>query len=111
VCAAVVTLLVVPSAAVTIDVMGALGVASAPMTAWAKPFRMRSLPAHRHGRLFAVPRTAMQATPPLGAAIAVAVRPLGTAATVTAMVARMCVPVAVCAVGLLRYQGTRPLVD
>lgn len=43
---------------------------SAPMTVWAQSLRMARIPVHPRGRGFAVLRTLMQATPPLGAAIA-----------------------------------------
>jgi MFS family permease len=47
-------------------VVGGFGAA---MTVWAQALRMRRIPAELHGRAFAVLRTSMQATPPLGAAL------------------------------------------
>lgn len=49
---------------------GIIGLFSSPMTVWAQSMRMRRLPAHVRGRAFAALRTLMQATPPLGAALA-----------------------------------------
>jgi len=48
----------------------ALGLLSAPMTVWAQSLRMRRIPPALHGRAFATLRTLMQATPPLGSALA-----------------------------------------
>jgi MFS family permease len=47
----------------------AVGLLSAPMTVWAQSLRMRRIPPALHGRAFAVLRTLMQATPPLGTAL------------------------------------------
>ncbi|MFC5829650.1 MFS transporter [Nonomuraea insulae] len=46
-----------------------VGLFSAPMTIWAQSLRMARIPAPLRGRGFAVLRTLMQATPPLGAAL------------------------------------------
>jgi hypothetical protein len=43
---------------------------AAPMTVWAQSLRMRLVLPEAHGRLFALLRTAMQATSPAGAALA-----------------------------------------
>jgi transmembrane secretion effector len=68
----------------------AVGLLSAPMTVWAQSLRMRRIPAALHGRAFALLRTLMQATPPVGAALAtpllVAGR-LGAAATTMTLLA------------------------
>ncbi|MEU8347409.1 MFS transporter [Spirillospora sp. NPDC048832] len=48
----------------------AIGLFSAPMTVWAQSLRMDRIPAPLRGRGFAVLRTLMQATPPLGAVCA-----------------------------------------
>jgi predicted MFS family arabinose efflux permease len=45
-----------------------IGLFSAPMTVWAQSLRMARIPAPLRGRAFAILRTLMQATPPLGAA-------------------------------------------
>lgn len=65
--APVVLLLVIDSTAVTVAALVALGICAAPMTAWAQSLRMRLVPPEAHGRLFALLRTTMQATPPAGA--------------------------------------------
>ncbi|MFC8800928.1 MFS transporter [Promicromonospora sp. NPDC057138] len=49
----------------------AIGLFSAPMTVWAQSLRMRRIAPGLHGRAFAALRTLMQATPPLGSAIAI----------------------------------------
>ncbi|MEV4169233.1 MFS transporter [Nonomuraea sp. NPDC049709] len=46
-----------------------IGLFSAPMTVWAQSLRMARIPARLRGRGFAVLRTLMQATPPIGAAV------------------------------------------
>lgn len=46
-----------------------VGLLSAPLTIWAQSLRMRRIPHELHGRAFALLRTLMQATPPLGSAI------------------------------------------
>jgi predicted MFS family arabinose efflux permease len=46
-----------------------IGAFSAPMTVWAQSLRMARIPAELRGRGFAVLRTLMQATPPIGAAL------------------------------------------
>jgi MFS family permease len=68
----------------------AIGLLSAPMTVWAQSLRMRRIPVALHGRAFAMLRTLMQATPPIGSAL---VTPfllqsrLGAAALVMALIA------------------------
>ncbi|WP_157252660.1 MFS transporter [Nonomuraea typhae] len=67
-----------------------IGLFSAPMTVWAQSVRMSRLPAAVRGRGFALLRTLMQATPPLGAAAAtplLATGSHGVAALVMALVA------------------------
>ena len=59
-----VVLLVIHSIVVTVAALVALGMCAAPMTAWAQSLRMRLVPPGAHGRLFALLRTTMQATPP-----------------------------------------------
>jgi len=62
------------------------------MTAWAQSLRMRLAPPESHGRLFALLRTMMQATPPAGAALAALTLTHGTPATVVAVAATMGLP-------------------
>ncbi len=73
-----------------------IGMFSAPMTVWAQSLRMARIPALLRGRGFAILRTLMQATPPIGAAIVtplLAAGLLGPAALVMTLVAA--VPAAV----------------
>ena len=46
-----------------------VGLFSAPMTVWAQSLRMRRIPATLHGRAFALLRTLMQGTLPLGSVL------------------------------------------
>ncbi|SDH56207.1 MFS transporter [Nonomuraea jiangxiensis] len=75
-----------------------IGMFSAPMTIWAQSLRMARIPAPLRGRGFAVLRTLMQATPPIGAA---AVTPLLAAGTLTPAVLVMAVVAAAPALALL----------
>jgi MFS family permease len=90
--ASLVLLLVIRSAAVTVAALVAMGICTAPMTAWAQSLRMRLAPPQAHGRLFALLRTTMQATPPAGAAIAALTLTHGTLAAVAAITATMGLP-------------------
>lgn len=93
VAALIVLALIIPSAVSTIIAMTALGFVSAPMTAWAQTLRMREAPAAMHGRLFALLRTAMQATPPIGAAAAAGLGHLGPVVLTGCVAGAMGVPV------------------
>lgn len=67
-----------------------VGLLSAPMTVWAQSLRMRRVPAHLHGRTFALLRTLMQGTLPLGAVLAapfISTGGIGAAAIVMALMA------------------------
>jgi MFS family permease len=99
--ALLVLLLVIDSAAVTVAALAALGVCTAPMTAWAQSLRMRLVPPQAHGRLFALLRTTMQATPPAGAALAALALTQGSPATVAAIAAALGLPAAVLAHNLM----------
>jgi MFS family permease len=101
-------LLLRPPLAPTLVLLAAFGAMTTPMTAWAQTLRMRLTPEGLQGRLFALLRTAMQATPPLGAALAAATVPRGVAPTVAAIVAVMAVPALLAAPGLARAE-VRPL--
>jgi MFS family permease len=50
--------------------LGLFGFFSAPLTIWAQTLRMEIIPPLYRGRAFALLRTMMQSTPPIGAAIA-----------------------------------------
>jgi MFS family permease len=101
-------LLLRPPLVPTLVLLAAFGAMTTPMTAWAQTLRMRLTPEGLHGRLFALLRTAMQATPPLGAALAAATVPGGVTPTVAAVVAVMAVPALLAAPGLVRAE-VRPL--
>lgn len=88
---AVLALLAISLAATLLGLV-VLGACTAPMTAWAQTLRMRLVPEQAHGRMFAMLRTVMQATPPLGAGLAAVTMRLGGAATVWAVVAAMGLP-------------------
>jgi MFS family permease len=93
--------LLAPSVAATVLGLVVLGGCSAPMTAWAQTLRMRLVPQQGHGRLFGLLRTVMQATPPLGAALAALTMRAGADATVVAVVAAIGLPALLLAPGLL----------
>jgi MFS family permease len=97
----VVLLLVIHSTVVTVVALVALGMCSAPMTAWAQSLRMRLVPPGAHGRLFALLRTTMQATPPAGAAVAALTLAHGTLVTVIAIAVAMSLPAVVLAHDLI----------
>ena len=99
--AVVVLALAVDSAVTTVLALIALGFISAPMTAWAQTLRMSVVPADLHGRLFALLRTAMQATPPLGAGLTALLRGSGTTITFVLVSTMIGVPAALLGPGLL----------
>lgn len=51
-------------------VLALAGVFASSLTAWAQTIRMRLIPAELRGRVFALLRTLMQSTPPIGAVLA-----------------------------------------
>ncbi|WP_165969902.1 MFS transporter [Nonomuraea terrae] len=77
-----------------------IGLFSAPMTVWAQSLRMARIPAPLRGRGFAILRTLMQATPPLGAAC---VTPLLDAGRLLPAALAMALAAALPAVALLTY--------
>jgi predicted MFS family arabinose efflux permease len=103
--ALVIVPLVARSVAVTVAALVALGICAAPMTVWAQSLRMRLVPPQAHGRLFALLRTAMQATPPAGAALAALAIGRGAVVTVAAIAAIIGVPALVLARDLIRTPG------
>jgi len=56
--------------------LGVFGLASAPLTAWAQTLRMQVIPADLRGRTFALLRTLMQGSSPVGGALAGVLIPL-----------------------------------
>lgn len=93
--------------AVTVASLVLLGWCTAPMTAWAQTLRMQAVPGRMHGRLFALLRTTMQATPPVGALMAAITLRAGVGAAVTAVVCAMAVPALLLAPDLLRPRPSR----
>ncbi len=100
-------LLVIRSAAITATALVAVGMCAAPMTAWAQSLRMRLVPPDGHGRLFALLRTTMQATPPAGAALAALTLGHGSYVTVIAIAATMGLPAILLARDLTRPSRAR----
>jgi hypothetical protein len=101
-------LLLRPPLVPTLVLLAAFGAMTTPMPAWAQTLQMRLTPEGLRGRLFALLRTAMQATPPLGAALAAVTVPRGVAPTVVAVVALMAVPALAAAPGLARAEVQTP---
>jgi Transmembrane secretion effector len=91
-----------PSRLITVLALIMLGFCTAPMTAWAQTLRMRAAPPAMHGRLFALLRTMMQATPPAGAALAGILLHAGVGAVVIGIVTIIAAPALVLAPDLLR---------
>ena len=92
VAAVAVLALLAPSPWAALAGLAGLGACAAAMTAWAQTLRMERTPAAAHGRLFGLLRTLMQATPPLGAGLAVLTLRHGATATVAVVCALMAVP-------------------
>lgn len=81
-----------------VPALALLGLFSAPLTIWAQTLRMQVIPANMRGRTFALLRTLMQSTPPIGGAIAGLLLPvLGIPAMIAASAALAGAP------GLLGY--------
>ncbi len=59
-----------PSLAPLVLVLVGIGLCSSCLTAWAQTIRMRLIPPELRGRVFAVLRTLMRGTPPLGSLLA-----------------------------------------
>lgn len=70
-------LLIRPPLAGTVVVLVAAGLCASSLTAWAQTIRMRLIPPHLRGRVFALLRTLMQSTPPIGAITGGALLALG----------------------------------
>jgi MFS family permease len=63
-------LLLTPSLLPSMLILALSGLFASSLTAWAQTIRMRLIPAALRGRVFALLRTLMQSTPPIGAVIA-----------------------------------------
>jgi MFS family permease len=83
-----------------------------PLTVWAQTIRMRLIPPELRGRVFALLRTLMQATPPLGAAVGAFVLGAGglRLAWAAAAVALIVPAVVALAAGALEEVNAVPLV-
>lgn len=104
----VVVMLVARSTMTTLAALALLGFLSAPMTAWAQTLRMRVVPPENHGRLFALLRTAMQATPPVGAGLGALLQPHGPVITVVIVAAVMGLPALVFSPSMLAVDADGP---
>jgi MFS family permease len=63
-------LLAAPALGPALVVLFVAGLCASSLTTWAQTIRMRLIPAEMRGRVFAMLRTLMQATPPIGAVVA-----------------------------------------
>jgi len=106
--AAVTAGLLSSSRVVTVASLILLGCCTAPMTAWAQTLRMQAVPSRMHGRLFALLRTTMQATPPVGALLAGMTLRAGTDTAVTSIICVMALPAVLLGPGLLRSRQPDP---
>jgi MFS family permease len=106
--AAVTAGLLSTSRVVTVASLVLLGCCTAPMTAWAQTLRMQTVPSRMHGRLFALLRTTMQATPPAGALMAGITLRAGTDAAVTSIICAMAAPALLLGPNLLRLRKPDP---
>lgn len=59
-------LLAAPTLAIAVTVLLGVGLLASPLTIWAQTIRMRLIPEALRGRVFALLRTLMQGTPPIG---------------------------------------------
>jgi MFS family permease len=86
-----------PPLPLAVGILALAGLAASSLTAWAQTIRMRLIPSTMRGRVFALLRTLMQGTPPVGAIVAGAMLSGGggTAAVIVAIVVVIAVPGAV----------------
>lgn len=68
--AALALLVTLPPLPGAVAILALAGVLASSLTAWAQTIRMRLIPAELRGRVFALLRTLMQSTPPVGAVLA-----------------------------------------
>lgn len=73
---ALAVLVFTPPVAIALIALASMGFVSAPLTIWAQTLRMKIIPPHLRGRTFALLRTMMQGTTPLGGAFAGFVVPI-----------------------------------
>ena len=80
----------------TLATLAVIGFLTSPLTIWAQTIRMRLIPPQLRGRVFALLRTLMQSTPPIGGLLAgTALAGGGLTTTVLLMAALIAVPGAV----------------
>jgi MFS family permease len=89
-------LLATPPLAPTVVILVVAGLLASSLTAWAQTIRMRLIPPALRGRVFALLRTFMQSTPPIGAVVAGALLAGGNPIpAIAAMAALIAIPGAV----------------
>lgn len=93
----------VDQAVVVLSVLILFGICTAPMTAWAQTLRMMAVPPEQRGRLFALLRTLMQATPPVGAWLAGIALGRGAGVGLLAVTGVMAIPALVLAPDLVGF--------
>jgi MFS family permease len=92
----ILALLARPDVVGTLLTLALMGLAASPLTIWAQTIRMRLIPPDLRGRVFALLRTLMQSTQPIGGLVAGALLAGGgLTPTLVAMAALIAVPGAV----------------
>ncbi|MDP9025881.1 MAG: MFS transporter [Candidatus Eremiobacteraeota bacterium] len=92
----------------TIAAYAAIGLFAGPLTVWAQTLRMRIIPPTMRGRVFAILRTFMQATPPIGAGLVALTLPRGGLTVAIAMLGGIAAFPAVAALALRSLVHDRP---
>jgi MFS family permease len=85
--AGVLAMIALPPLALAAAILAFVGVCGSPLTIWAQTIRMRLIPEELRGRVFALLRTLMQSTPPVGGLAAGILLAGGAASAVAAIVA------------------------
>jgi MFS family permease len=89
-------LLATPPLLPTVAILAVAGLCASSLTAWAQTIRMRLIPPELRGRVFALLRTLMQSTTPIGAVLGGALLTRGGAiAAIAASVALIAIPGAI----------------
>lgn len=83
----VLALIVLPPLGLAGAILALVGLCGSPLTIWAQTIRMRLIPDELRGRVFALLRTLMQSTPPVGGLAAGILLAGGAASAVAAIVA------------------------
>jgi len=103
-----------PGLVLTLVILGASGFTESSLTPWAQTIRMRLIPPNLRGRVFALLRTTMQSTRPIGAVLGGIVLAGGDVTLALALVALLVfLPglVGLFAPGLSRAATAEPLLD